>query len=219
MRTVQLNRAILKREAGQQEDEQQETASQIVGLSGALQVWHSHASEASEGFWHRLFENVPELLAAAVPGDTVQLGSKCYVGGKTVHNKDGNIVDFLYKNRSTTNVTLVEIKRPGALLLGEKYRGTYIPSGELIGSVMQAADYRDQLQKNYYALVNGAPESFEVFNPRALVVIGNLAAEDWNAEQRRSFDLFRYGLRDTIIITFDELFQKVRDLVWATRSQ
>ena len=49
-------------------------------LREALQVWYNRTGNESEGFWHRLFEDVPGLLALAVPGDTIQYGSKCYVG-------------------------------------------------------------------------------------------------------------------------------------------
>ena len=44
-------------------------------------------------------------------------------------------------------------------------------------------------------------------------IIGNLERERPDERQRRSFDLFHYGLHGLVVVTFDELFAKVRDLV------
>lgn len=189
-------------------------------LKEALQVWYNRTGNESEGFWHQLFEDVPELLALAIPGDTIQYGSKCYVGGKAVRNVDGNIVDFLYQSKTTLSVTLVEIKRPTVKLVGSEYRHMYVPSAELTGSVMQALGYRDTLQKDYYSLARDPGErAMRVFNPKALVIIGDLDAESPTASQRRSFELFRNGLTDVIILTFDQLFGKVCDIVDMTEAE
>lgn len=140
--------------------------------------------------------------------------SKCYVGGKSLDNPHGNIVDFIYTTRSTSNATFFEIKTPEAKLVGGAYRDVFMPSAQLSGSVMQAFGYRDALLKNYYALANDADSPlFRVFNPGVLVIIGNLECERPDERQRRSFDLFRYGLHGVVVVAFDERFAKVRDLV------
>lgn len=180
----------------------------------ALKVWDSRTGTESEEFWQQLFEDVSELLALAIPGDTIHYGNKCYVGGKNIHNAEGNVVDFLYQSKFTLSVTLVEIKKPVAKLVGSEYRHMHAPSGELIGSVMQALGYRDTLQKDYYSLARDPEErAMLVFNPRALVVIGDFTSEKLSASQRRSFELFRSSLTDVIVLTFDQLFGKVRDIV------
>jgi len=140
--------------------------------------------------------------------------------GKAVRNIEGNVVDFLYQSRTTLSVTLVEIKRPAAKLVGSKYRHVWVPSAELTGSVMQALGYRDTLQKDYYSLVRDPDErAIRVFNPKVLIIIGDLDAESPTASQRRSFELFRNGLMDVIILTFDQLFAKVRDIVDMTEAE
>lgn len=194
--------------------QQQALGLQASSLAEALQVWDHRAGNEPESFWHKLFVDVPELLALAVPGDTVQYGSKCYVGGKVVRNVDGNVVDFLYQSSTTLSVTLVEIKRPDAELIGSEYHHMHAPSAELIGSVMQVLGYRDTLQKDYYSLTRDPDaRAMRVFNPKALVVIGDLEAEVLDESQRRSFELFRNGISNVIVLTFDQLFGKVRQTV------
>lgn len=220
MREAALARARAASENPGQGGQQQAAGVKPSSLAEALGVWEHRAGGENEDFWHRLFEDVPELLTVAVPGDTIQYGSKCYVGGKTVQNAGGNIVDFLYQRRSTLNVTLVEIKTPDTKLVGSAYRNAFVPAAELSGSVMQALGYRDSLQKDFYSLVRDRDaQALEVFNPRALVIVGNLETERLDASRRRSFELFRHALSDVIVLTFDELFRKVRDLVEIVESE
>lgn len=204
---------------GVSRNRQRALGSNASSLVEALEVWEARTNDEPEDFWHKLFDEVPELLALAIPGDTIKYGSKCYVGGKVIHNHGGNVVDFLYQSKSSRNVTLVEIKRPSARLFGPKYRHMHVPSAELIGSVMQALGYRDTLQKDYYALASDPDErAMLVFNPKAMVLIGDLGAENPTAQQRRSFELFRHGLKDVIVLTFDQMFEKVRDIIAVTAA-
>jgi hypothetical protein len=45
------------------------------------------------------------------------------------------------------------------------------------------------------------------------VILGNLEEELTSPKQKKSFELFRNGLKDVQIITYDELFKKVEILV------
>jgi hypothetical protein len=54
---------------------------------------------------------------------------------------------------------------------------------------------------------------FNVFNPLCLIIAGNLSLELPNATQRKSLDLFRSSLGNVRLITFDELFEKVKDAI------
>ncbi|MBR2172520.1 Shedu immune nuclease family protein [Sphingopyxis sp.] len=199
--------------------QEQSGGSAMTTLRDALVAWNERPEDADEDYWHRLFEDVPQVLAAAVPGSAMQLGSKCYVGGKSITNRHGSIVDFLLASRATQNVILTEIKRPSSPLVGPPYRGVFMPSNELSGSVVQVLGYRDALQKDFYSLAaNSGSVRFEAFDPRALLVIGDLESKPLSADQRRSFDLFRNGLKDVIVITFDELFNNIADLLAMTRD-
>lgn len=183
-------------------------------LAQALDVWERNKTNADEEFWQKLFVSTPRLIAQAVPDHILLLKEKCYVGGKTFENTGGNIVDFLFVTQSNRNVTLVEIKTPLTRLVGPQYRtNACCMTEELSGSIVQVLNYRNALLQNFHALARGVTEQFCVFNPRCLVVVGSLETPSLDACQRRSFELFRSCLGPVTVVTFDEIFGKVRDLI------
>lgn len=183
-------------------------------LAETLDLWERNKTNADEEFWQEVFGNNPRLVAQAVPDHILLLKDKCYVGGKTFENTGGNIVDFLFVTQPNRNVTLVEIKTPLAKLVGPQYRANaYCMSEELSGSVVQALNYRNELLQNFHTLVRGDVEQFCVFNPRCLVIAGNLETPSLNACQRKSFELFRSSLGPVTVVTFDEIFGKIKDLI------
>ena len=183
-------------------------------LAEALDLWERSKTNSGEEFWQEVFVNNPRLVAQAVPDHILLLKEKCYVGGKTFDNTGGNIVDFLFVTQSNRNVTLVEIKTPLAKLVGSQYRAnSYCISDELSGSVVQVLNYRYELLQNFHALVRGDMEQFSVFNPQCLIIAGNLETSSLNASQRKSFELFRSNLGPVTIVTFDEIFGKIKDLI------
>ncbi len=62
-----------------------------LSYASALRFWRERTSEPNEEVWHQLFRNNPQIIALAVPGDIVQIGDKCYVGGKSWTNTGGSI--------------------------------------------------------------------------------------------------------------------------------
>ena len=67
--------------------------------------------------------------------------------------------------------------------------------------------------QNYTTLVNYEEEIFEAFNPKSVIIIGNIQDELTEQRKKKSFELFRAGLNDVQIITYDELFGKVEFLI------
>lgn len=186
-----------------------------VSFRGALNLWEQNQTNSNEEFWQKFFQENPRIIAQVVPNQVLKLGQKCYLGGKSIENKEGNVIDFLYITQSNRNVILVEIKTPCTKLVGTKYRqNAYSLTEELSGSVVQVLNYRDELLKNYYNLC-GQEQSlkFAAFNPQCIIVAGNFELENLNGVQRKSFELFRSSSNIVSVITFDELFGKVRDLV------
>ena len=183
-----------------------------IPLSRAVSIWQSASRNDSEEFWHQLFEKSPVVISQLFPRTMIQFGSKCYVGGKTLHNTNGNIADFVYANKSTNNVVLVEIKTPLTSLIGKQYRNnSFSMSEELSGSIVQVLSYRDSLVKDYYNLCkieNGTP--FHVFSPKCVVIAGNTQDELTTPTKRKSFELFRGELSGVEIVGFDELFDKIQ---------
>ncbi|MFM6282736.1 MAG: Shedu anti-phage system protein SduA domain-containing protein, partial [Dolichospermum sp.] len=99
-------------------------------------------------------------------------------------------------------------------LLGSEYRsGDYGISSEISGAVSQLLRNRDSLIKNYHSLVNSDDKSFDVFNPRCILIAGNSNSELSNSDKKRSFELQRYNFQGVEIVTYDEVFEKVHTLV------
>jgi hypothetical protein len=173
-------------------------------LQKALELWRTERRNPSEKFWHTTFENRPELLAPTVNGRAFTLNSKCYVGGKSVDNTGGNVVDFLAQH--SCDLALIEIKPPTMPLVGSEYRtNVFLPSRELTGAIVQALTYRASLLANLPSLRHQSPH-LQVHSPTAYVIIGDAEHESLNGQQRHSFELFRRSLKDLIVITYDELF-------------
>lgn len=186
-----------------------------VSFQEALSIWEHSKSNGDEEFWQTFFHENPKILAQAVPNQLILLGQKCYLGGKSISNKGGNVIDFLFATNSNRNVVLIEIKTPRTKLIGNQYRSNaYAITEELSGSVVQILNYRDELMKNYYSLCKEEGSlQFSAFNPQCLIIAGNLNHENLNSLQQKSLDLYRSNSNVVGIITYDELFGKVSDLV------
>lgn len=170
----------------------------------------------NEEFWQQCLGENGFVLSQLFPVPVVIVQGKAYVGGKSLSNKGGAIVDFLLKNKIGQNAILVEIKTPvSPLLRNTTYRqGVFAPSPEVSGAIAQVLDYRRQLIENAYGLRNQEEGlDFYAFEPTAVIVAGNAASQLTNETRRRSFELFRAQLRHIQLITYDELFGKVESLI------
>jgi hypothetical protein len=154
------------------------------------------------------------VLSQAFAAPIIILEDKAYVGGKGIDNRQGKVTDFLIAGRLSQNAALIEIKTPKTRLLGTEYRaGVHGVSQEVSGAIVQVATQRDSLLKEYCGLVHKSAEPFSAFSPHGLVIAGNLQDELADMERKQSFELFRQGLRDVQLITYDELFSKVESLL------
>ena len=193
------------------------TALGIRALEATLQYWESRAHEENEGFWQKALSDHSLVLEQLYSWPVTIVEEKAYVGGKTVKNCGGGIVDFLVSNQLTKNAALVEIKTPKTPLVAPSlYRdGVWPPSSDLSGAVVQVLSYRDRLLKNYHSLSRGQTKPFETFEPSCTVIMGTVA--DLEDDQRSSFELFRSQAGAVSIIAFDELFEKMRRTIGAMR--
>jgi hypothetical protein len=142
------------------------------------------------------------------------LQGSAYTGGKKMDNTGGTLVDFLLINNLSQNTALVEIKTPKTKLLGSLYRGgIYNTSPEINGAVLQISNYKDFFTKDYYRLKSESGKEFYAFNPQCVVIAGTLETEIIEPPQKKSFELFRNGLKDIQLITYDELFGKIQILI------
>ena len=83
-------------------------------------------------------------------------------------------------------------------------------SEDLIWAISQVLNQKDLLQKDY--LQNNAAKDFKVWNPKIILIIWSEEYEKINLEQRACFELFKNSNKDIEIITFDELFEKIKNL-------
>lgn len=189
----------------------------IVGLESlrrSLLIWQQSHANADEEFWQREFLKNSFLLSQVFAYPILLVKDKAYVGGKSFENSGGNIVDFLCKNELTNNAVLIEIKTPMTQLIGANYRGSvYSVSPELAGAVIQVANYASSLVLSYNSLTSGRAGIFESFRPRSVVIVGNAKRELDDIDKRKSFELFRSGLKDVEVITYDELYGKAKGFV------
>lgn len=65
--------------------------------------------------------------------------------------------------------------------------------------------------KDYYSLCHQGSEPFEVLSPKCVVIIGKMAS--LTPGQVAAFENFRNSLSNVLILTFDELYQRIVDLI------
>ncbi|WP_438492090.1 Shedu immune nuclease family protein [Paenibacillus sp. IHBB 3054] len=181
----------------------------------AIKYWGNNKVNSRESDWHEFFVQNSWILSQCFAAPFLVFNDKAYVGGKNISNKNGSILDFIYKNNLIDNIALLEIKTPTAHLIGREYRNDICSvSSELTGSINQILNYKDKLQKEYFVNRYNSNINFSVLNPKCILIIGNL--EKLNEIERRSFELFRADLKSIEIITYDELFEKInllKDLI------
>jgi len=177
-----------------------------------LRIWDLNSKNSLEAFWQTTFGAHSYALSQAFSVPVVLIGEGAYVGGMAVDRKSAKYADFLYSHESSKEAMLVEIKTPITSLLGRPYRGTFQPSAELSGAVMQALDYRRSLAMDHGAAITaGTDHQLDAFSPRCIVLIGNGDQLD-SVKKRNAFEMYRSNLRDVEVVTYDELFRKLEIL-------
>ena len=168
----------------------------------------------TRSFWQKVFWDNSIILSQVFSFPVIFIEEKVYVGGKNLSNTGGNVVDFLLKNNLTKNTALIEIKTPKTKIIGSKYRASvYSISADITGSIVQISNYKDSLTKNYHSLVASMQGEINAFNPQCMIIAGNAEADLTDPERIKSFELFRNGLKDVQLITYDELFHKIEILI------
>ncbi|HAS6833486.1 TPA: DUF4263 domain-containing protein [Vibrio parahaemolyticus] len=187
----------------------------ITTLKASINYWEKNKSSADEGMWQKYFEKNPYILSNILSIPTYKLKGSAYTGGKSVDNTGGNLVDFFFKSAQTENPVLIEIKTPQTKIIGEAYRQTFSMSSEVSGAIGQILNYSNELTKNAMTMLYQSRDNVEkihVFKPVLYVILGD-TKELTCSSKREAFELFRNNLKDVQIITFDEVFEKVRRLV------
>lgn len=162
-------------------------------------------------FWQPFFEKNAWVLSQLFHAPVMFFEGKRYVGGKGMNNHGGQYTDFIYKNDITDNVAIVEIKTPAKTIFDRPYRQSYAFSREFVGAINQLLLQKDTLVKNYKMLLSESDEFYRANNVECILLYGNVGK--LNREERDAFENYRNELRSIRIVGFDELLQKVNNLI------
>ena len=185
----------------------------LANLRSVLKTWSANAENKDEEFWQSLFARHSFVLSQLFAYPVVLIKGKAYVGGKDLSNSGGNIVDFLYKTQSSGAAVLIEIKTPQTQLLGAEYRqGVFPASTDLSGAISQVLEYSESLSTEYHSLKR-ADDCLSAARPYCVVILGNASKQLVGDAKRRSFERFRERLVGVRVLTFDEVFQRIEELV------
>ncbi|MGB4093060.1 MAG: Shedu immune nuclease family protein [Ruminococcus flavefaciens] len=189
------------------------TSINIEKLMRVASLMRDNFDNDSEEFWQSVvFKENQWILGQIFACPFTIFEDKAYLGGKSINNIGGSVCDYLYKNKLSQNVALIEIKNPCADIIGKQYRRTYSISSELSGAINQVLNYKDDLLKNFYSLANQSDSDFSAFSPKCVVVIGKLSSLD-SKQKISAFENYRNSFNNVIIITFDELYERISDLI------
>ena len=79
------------------------------------------------------------------------------------------------------------------------------------GAINQVLNYKYQLTKNYYNLSQESDIIFNSINPKCVIIIGNTS--NFDTKQIEAFELFRNGINNVEILSFNELIQRCKDIL------
>jgi hypothetical protein len=147
-------------------------------------------------------------------------------GGENYSGKGKQKGDYLTKTTSENLkfTVLVEIKKPSSRLLAEtprtkenvRYRnGAWLLGSEVLGGIAQLQTNCKSWQKEAEDLKNRGlmDKSIYTVMPKGILLIGNTKEFNSNIEQLTSFELFRKGLNNLEILTYDELLERAKFII------
>jgi hypothetical protein len=169
-------------------------------------------TNTTEANWQKLFSLNPFILTMAFGYSIVVVAEQAHLGGSSIFGTGGKIADFVVKNDKTNNVAIIEIKKPSTSLVSERtYRdGVHVIEPELTGAVMQTLDQRLQFVTNIAAHKANSPSiDIEGYSVACVVIAGRTPQ---GSMQQKAFELYRGSLKDVVVLTFDELRQRLEKL-------
>ncbi len=170
------------------------------------------AKSLPEQKWQTFFLANPFILSMAFSSPAMLVQANPYVGGARFDRRGGKIADFLLATASTGNLAIIEIKKPGSILMmSTAYRDdVHGPSAELGGTIAQVLDQRFKLQK---ALLDLKEESgrhdIYAYAIRCIIIFGTTPT---SKNEKKSLELVRNSIADIAIVTFDELLGRLKEI-------
>jgi hypothetical protein len=169
------------------------------------------SSSAPERMWQGFFKSNPFVLTMAFHFPVFLISDQPYVGGKSFHGTDGKYGDFLVSAASTGSLALIEIKNPATKLVGKPYRqGVYPASQDLSGAVAQVLVQRDTFKESFIFVGKELSHAGHSAHALTCLVIAGTTPE--LQEEKEAFERYRHSLHGVIVVTFDELLERLRSL-------
>lgn len=166
----------------------------------------------NEKDWQKFVEANGWILASVFPYQVILFEREAYVGGKTIRNAEGRVVDFLVTHGFRDNYALLELKTHNTpLLRNAAYRepAAYALHDACSGAVSQCLD-----QKITFLTEFG--QKLGLLDPKVVLIIGR--RKSLSERQRAAFELFRANLKSVDVFTFDEVLDKLLGLRSILRS-
>ncbi|WP_368900332.1 Shedu immune nuclease family protein [Mixta calida] len=186
---------------------------ELVSLERLIENYESLLQKnAKEDSWQGLFNTNPFILSLTFGFPAIIIADQASVGGKKLSGNGEKIADYIFKNGATNNLAIIEIKKPSTILLNKMpYReSVFSASTELSGSTTQILDQCYRLQQNIAMIKNNNRiYDIESYAIHCILVIGMLPSEE---DEKKSFEIYRHNSRNVLIITFDELLLKLKQL-------
>ena len=191
----------------------------IDALQALLVTWNENRANDDEAFWQDLLTSNSTLVGQILHVPMLIHSTRAYIGGKRIDNRGGKYPDFVLQSAALGMSAILEIKTPTTPLVGSQYRDeVYAPSVHLNGSVIQALSYREELMRQYHVL-RSTESGLEAVDPACIILIGDAENKLDTRAKRESFELYRRNLRNVHVVTFDELFIKLNQLVQSLSLQ
>lgn len=187
----------------------------------------------NEAYWQDFFANNDWIFGYGLNYQflTIESDQPNY-GGENYTGRGKQKGDYLTSTTSENiNFTvLVEIKKPTSNLLAKmpqkgeniRYRnGAWLLGSEVLGGVSQVQINCKSWQRSAEEM-NNRPlmdENKFTVQPKGILLIGNTSEFDNNIEQITSFELFRKGLNNVEILTYDELLERARFILGIDKIQ
>jgi Domain of unknown function (DUF4263) len=188
----------------------------LASLKATLAMWKANQDSNDEDLWQKLLEERVYVLSQVLSFPLVIIKNKPFLGGKGIDNRGGKYSDFLAANALTRSAVIVEIKTPlTPLLRAGDYRDDVYPfSQQLSGAIAQVLQQRRTFLDN--------PQLHDQISPAGIcciVVAGHIGRQLANdATMKENFDLQRQSLHGVTVLSYDELFRKIEDLIGLIES-
>ncbi len=187
---------------------------------------HLACGDWTEPDWQRFFEEKTWIFGYGLCYHFLHMiQDHPYTGGRDVTRSGGQEGDMMMSTAGIVRFTvLVEIKTPGADLVGKLYRNRVNQIGEdLAGGVVQLqqqcsrwATEGSRTDENRDLLEN---QDIYTHEPRGILVIGDLSSVAEDRAKLKVFESFRRNLVQPEVLTFDELLDRAEHIVSVGESE